>query len=519
LGTDIVRRSSWVLLTGATGFLGQGLLSELLDRGYRVLVVVRAATPSKARERLRAALAPWERDAENAMESGRLAVLRGDLHRPWLGLDDGVRCRLRGALEAVVHAAASTTFRATTDGEPYRTNVSGTRQVWRLASECACREWHLISTAYVCGRRRWAEERLFAQPPAFHNDYERSKWQAETESARTAQRVGATLTVYRPSVVVGRSDNGIATRFVGIYYLLRATSLVAQAAAQRGDDRRHRIPLRIRGDADARPNLVFVDDVARDFADVFDDRTAHGGVYHLTHPDPPTNGQIKRVLERYYDIGGGRFVGRGATWPAEQRSDYEELFENMTGAIGEYILDSPDFDRRRMDRVASRAPTPWSDARLRRLIEYAESVRWRTGCPEPPGDDLLDGLPAYFEQHLLANAGRSSLARVTGLDISVRFVIEGTRDADWWCRFEHGRLVEVCPTGDRRADVTYRTRPAAFWRAVAGEVSGASLFLSGEARMEGDIERGLKFAMLLERFVREFPCRRESLLTDAARTA
>jgi len=66
--------------------------------------------------------------------------------------------------------------------------------------------------------------------------------------------------------------------------------------------------------------------------------------------------------------------------------------------------------------------------------------------------------------------------------------------------------------------VVYRTTPIAFWRAVAGEVTGAELFLSGDARIDGDIERGLKFAMILEQFVREFPCRREVLLADAART-
>ncbi len=58
--------------------------------------------------------------------------------------------------------------------------------------------------------------------------------------------------------------------------------------------------------------------------------------------------------------------------------------------------------------------------------------------------------------------------------------------------------------------------PVAFWRAVAGEVTGAELFLSGDARIEGDIERGLKFAMILEQFVREFPCDRELLLGHEA---
>ena len=42
MGTDD-GKPAWVLLTGATGFVGQGLLGTLLNRSHRVLCLVRAA--------------------------------------------------------------------------------------------------------------------------------------------------------------------------------------------------------------------------------------------------------------------------------------------------------------------------------------------------------------------------------------------------------------------------------------------------------------------------------------------
>lgn len=510
--------SPWVLLTGATGFVGQCLLGELLDRDYRVLAIVRGASPADARSRLAAALAPWKRDVERYLETGRLAVLRGDLHQDGLGISPDVVQNLRGSIASVVHAAGSTAFHARADGEPARTNVDGTREIFRVARECGCLEWHLISTAYVCGTSERAAEQLYLKKPTFHNAYEHSKWTAEIESSRTAAECGATLTIYRPSVVVGNSRTGVATRFVGAYYLFRATSLLARAAAQQSGMDRHQIPLRISADPDARPNLVFADDVARDFADLFDNQKSRGGVYHLTHPTPLSNRQIKSALERRYNIGGGRFVGATTTIPAADQSSYEEIFSGVTDSISSYIFDSPTFDRRGADEFLRRPATCWTEQRLLRLIDYAESVGWKQGRRDADAHAELNGFGAYFERFLPRGVERSRIGRLSQLDVDVRFQIDDADDGDWWCRFRNGRVTETRRTEGRIADLIYHTTPMAFWRAVAGEITGAELFLSGDAQIEGDIERGLKFAMILEEFVRECPCRREALLADDLRT-
>jgi len=59
--------------------------------------------------------------------------------------------------------------------------------------------------------------------------------------------------------------------------------------------------------------------------------------------------------------------------------------------------------------------------------------------------------------------------------------------------------------------VTYRTDRAAFWLAVSGSSSSAELFLAGQAKIGGDLERAMKLAMILQEFVREFPFSKQAL--------
>jgi len=509
------QRSSWVLLTGSTGVLGSHVLSELLTRGHRVLCLVRADTPSGARTRLASSARLAYGDLEPHFETGQLAAVRGDLHQPQLGLAPPVVKRLRGGVSTIVHAAGSTVFETRPDGEPARTNLEGTRNIFALARDLDCRKWHLVSTAYVCGLRRRAAESHYDSPPDFRNAYEHSKWLAECESLEAAERAGAELSVHRPGVIVGHSQTGATIRYNGIYYLFRALSLIARSADQQGFDRT-RIPLRIRANASDRPNLSFVDDVARDLVDIVEQEAPAGGVYHLTHPKPPTNRMIKRALEQYYGVGGGRFVGSQEKSDPGEQSDYECMFAAGLGSLSAYLLDAPDFDRTRTNRCARTQPAPWTMARLLKLLDFAERCGWRAErCPSTDESAAMD-YADYFERFLPARLAESKFAWLSGLDLDVRYCIEDAADGDWLCRFRGGRLQRVQRAREQSAEVVYRLDATSFWRTISGTLAASDLFLSGGARIEGDIERALKFAAIVQDFVREYPYDRQHA-TQAAR--
>ena len=69
--------SPWVLLTGATGFVGRYLLRELLLSGRRVAVLARDARRLSADERIRGLAALWANAPQ--IRPATPLVLTGDL--------------------------------------------------------------------------------------------------------------------------------------------------------------------------------------------------------------------------------------------------------------------------------------------------------------------------------------------------------------------------------------------------------------------------------------------------------
>lgn len=488
----------WTFVTGATGFIGHYVLSELLRRGVRCLALVRGGDPARLR-RLLAEAAPELRPDGSALD-----VVAGEL-------PDGLPPLEAVPVERVVHVAASTRFRRFAD-EPERTNVEGVRRLLAWMEARGVADLTHVSTAYVCGAGRGVVgERVEARPPSFHNDYERSKWQAERLVTAWAAGGSRRAAIARPSIVAGEFRSGRASEFRGFYALARAVEQLARSVADQPAGRRHRIQLRLRGEAHAANQLVPVDYVARAIAALALDRTL-SGVFHLAHPRPPTNGQIKRWLEEYFDLGGGEFVGDRVIPPAE-RSAAEDAFYWGTQPLATYFADTPVFDcsRARAALEERGIGCPEVDfAYVARCIAHAQARRWGRGGASPgEAGDTRRFAAAYFERFLPAHVPQSVVSRMTGLRATVRFVVDG---GHWVCRFEEGLLREVQPGHNGVVEnFGYRTNGAGFWRAVSGDVDGQELFAAGEADVFGDVEGALKMSAVLREFTRQFPCDRARL--------
>ncbi len=183
-----------VLLTGATGRLGRCVAEELAAAGCDLVLIVRASSPEAARNRVRQALAP-------SVSWRQLTAISGDVSQPWLGLGVRGRRRLLASLDAVVHAAATTSF--TSPLEAARaTNVAATRHILAFAERAPrlLRFAH-VSTAFVAGRRtgRILEPEL-EHDNGFLNTYQQSKYEAELLLAH--YRDVLPIVVFRPSIVL-----------------------------------------------------------------------------------------------------------------------------------------------------------------------------------------------------------------------------------------------------------------------------------------------------------------------------
>jgi len=195
-----------LFLTGATGFVGGGLLRRLL-----------AARP----DRRVIALARHPAQSATLTADPRVEAIVGDLTRADLGMDRSSRERLERSVTEVVHCAAVTRF-----GLPIEAaravNTEGTRRVLDLARRCRrlAKLGH-VSTVYVSGRAPG----LMAEGPAprpvegFCNSYQQSKHEAEALVLEAMADVPSAI--YRLSSIIGDSRTGRVQQWNHVHQLMR----------------------------------------------------------------------------------------------------------------------------------------------------------------------------------------------------------------------------------------------------------------------------------------------------------
>ena len=215
------------LLTGATGLLGSYLLRDGLREGHRLAVLVRPTKRESARQRIESILSRFEAELRTSLP--RPVVIEGELTEVDLGLDGGDLRWISRHCRSVIHNAASLTFHGNgPEGEPWLSNLEGTRRVLDLCRTTGIRKFHHVSTAYVCGLRegRVLETELdVGQTPG--NAYEHSKIEAEKLVLATPWIDPPTI--YRPAIIVGDSQTGYTATFHGFYVMVKlAHTLVSR---------------------------------------------------------------------------------------------------------------------------------------------------------------------------------------------------------------------------------------------------------------------------------------------------
>ena len=370
---------SHVLITGATGLLGRYLLRDLLSAGIEVAVIVRPGRKQNAAQRVDALMNTWESMLER--ELPRPHVLEGDLCSDLLGLSRDDRDWIGGNCDLLIHNAASLTFKSGgPDGEPWRSNVEGTRRVLDLCRNTGIRDFHHMSTSYVCGLRSGLiRESELNVGQRLGNDYEKSKVQAET-MVREADFLSPP-TFYRPAIIVGDSITGFTTTFHGFYATLHlAYTLRKFLDADMGRDPNEVTRLTL--DGTERKNLVPVDWVSAVVTHIISNRQFHGETYHLTPRQPVTASDIRYVLEEAYGSRGTVFHGAGME--LDNPTEVERLFYEQLQVYSSYWRDDPEFDTTNTCRAAPHLPCPTMDRELLLMMaRKAIEMRFRFKDTKP----------------------------------------------------------------------------------------------------------------------------------------
>ncbi|HUP19782.1 MAG TPA: AMP-binding protein [Gemmatimonadota bacterium] len=156
-----------ILLTGATGFLGQPLVEKILWAApdvERIHVLIRpkrqfGGDVLSATERLEGELFQSSvfdrlrfRHGDDLAEflASKVEAVAGDISHPGLGLDPAVAERLQAELDVVINSAAVVSFDAPLD-QALELNTRGAARMADFAAGCDHAILIHVSTAYVCG--------------------------------------------------------------------------------------------------------------------------------------------------------------------------------------------------------------------------------------------------------------------------------------------------------------------------------------------------------------------------------
>lgn len=195
---------STVLLTGASGFLGAHTLQHLLEAGHHVRAYVR--DPS----RLEANLLPLGIE----LEDSRIEVAQGDMTST-----SAVRTAVEGC-DAVVHAAATFSFKRRDRERMTQENSAGTRTVLEAGAEVGAGPLVHVSSTVALARPGGAVLDHTSPLGTGPGPYAASKVASEAV-ARELQEAGAPVTIVNPGGILGPHDPYVGESNLSVLQILK----------------------------------------------------------------------------------------------------------------------------------------------------------------------------------------------------------------------------------------------------------------------------------------------------------
>lgn len=264
------------LITGATGLVGQQLLTRLLKRRKSLYCLVK---DDDNRQRLL--------DMAAKLNQQTLIIpIMGNLRDPLLGLSETDLEHLKGNVTDVIHLACDRDFGNITN-ERVKRHIYGTEQVIACGHAIGAKRLHHLSSIAAAGLYRGCfDETMFSQAEQLTHPYFLSHHLCEKV---VRQQSDLAFRIYRPGFIVGDSQTGQANRVQGPYYFFKLMQRL-------GDMVPKWMPLA--GFEGGCINIVPADYVADALDCLIHTPDLDGQCFHLTDNKPYLAGEVLNLISK-----------------------------------------------------------------------------------------------------------------------------------------------------------------------------------------------------------------------------
>lgn len=263
-------------VTGATGFIGRYLVSNLLKRKGSIHVLVRKDSQKKLE-----AIAK-----KMGWDMKRIVVVNGDMTAAKCGVTAAQVRALSGKVKHFFHLAAIYDLSASAESQR-AANVDGTQHALDLAAAIGAGCFHHTSSIAAAGLYPGVfREDMFDEAEGLDDPYLRTKHDSEglvREEKRIPWRI------YRPGMVVGHSQTGEMDKIDGPYYFFTFIKKLREMLPQ------WMPTLGIEG---GRINIVPVDYIADAMDHIAHKPKLDQHTFHLTDPEPMRVGEVLNTFAR-----------------------------------------------------------------------------------------------------------------------------------------------------------------------------------------------------------------------------
>lgn len=191
------KNEKMTLVTGATGLVGGNLLWYLLQDNERVLAIRRTSSSLKP---LRTIFCFYTSEPDKYLE--RIDWIVADV------LDENSLWNAMINVSVVYHCAAVVSLSGVS-GSLTETNVTGTRNVVKVALESGVKKLCFVSSIAACGKSKTGQlidENTIWEDHPHKSDYNRSKFYSEQEVWKGIEK-GLNAIIVNPGVILGISGS------------------------------------------------------------------------------------------------------------------------------------------------------------------------------------------------------------------------------------------------------------------------------------------------------------------------